>query len=96
MSVSDAEVFEVVKHTIEIRDPQNQNDDYQAVQDRFDLSLHRNKSVDKPKHKSYRDNCDDDGGKWHIKRSNLILGPGLLLGHRLTLQAFGPTSLPAS
>jgi hypothetical protein len=69
-SAPNAEVVEVVKHTIEIRDPQNQNDDDQAIQDRFDLPLHRDKPVDEPKDKAYRDNCDDDSGKWHFKRSN--------------------------
>jgi hypothetical protein len=73
--MSDAEVPEVAKYTVEISDPQNQNDDYQSIQDRFDLSLHRNKPVDEPKHKPYRNDCDDDCGKWHFKRSNLILGP---------------------
>jgi hypothetical protein len=32
-SASNAEVAEVVKHAIEIRDPQNQNDDDEAIED---------------------------------------------------------------
>jgi hypothetical protein len=40
--------MEVIKHPIEIRDPQDQNDYHQTVQDRFDLSLHGDEPVDNP------------------------------------------------
>jgi hypothetical protein len=62
--------MEVLKHPVEIRNPQNQNDDNQAIQDRFDLSLHGDESVHKPQQKACCDNGDEDGGKWHIVLSN--------------------------
>jgi len=37
LSTPDAELMEVVEYSIKIRDPQNQNDDHQTVQERFDL-----------------------------------------------------------
>jgi hypothetical protein len=33
LSMPDAELMEVTEHPVEIRDPQDQNDDNQAVQD---------------------------------------------------------------
>jgi hypothetical protein len=56
----------MVEHSKEISDPQDQGDHYQSVQDRFDLSLHRDKPVDEPQHKPDSDNCDDYCGKRHI------------------------------
>jgi hypothetical protein len=73
MSVPDAELPEMVKQPIEIPDPQNQNDDYQSVQDRFDLSLHGNKPVYEPQNNPYCDNCDDYGGKRHFIFSDQFL-----------------------
>lgn len=55
----------VVKYPKEIPDPQDEDDHDQAVQDRFDLSLHRDKPVYEPQHKPDSNNCDDDGGKRH-------------------------------
>lgn len=66
----DAELPEVVKQAIEISEPDNQNDDDNAIQDRFDLSLHRNEAVYKPQHDSRCDDCDENGGKWHFEHSN--------------------------
>jgi hypothetical protein len=60
------ELIEVLKQSVEIRDPQDQDDDDQAIQDRFDLSLHRDESVHKPQQDSCCDNREEDGGKWHI------------------------------
>jgi hypothetical protein len=66
----DAELIEVLKQSVEIRNPQDQNNDDQAVQDRFDLSLHGNESVHKPQQDACCNNRDKDGGKWHIVFSN--------------------------
>ena len=49
-STPDVELPEMIEQPIEIPDPQNQNDDHHAIQDRFDLPLHRNKPVHKPQH----------------------------------------------
>jgi hypothetical protein len=68
--VSNTKLPEVIKQPIEIRNPQNQNDDHQAIQDRFDLSLHWNEPVHKPQQEACCDYCDDDGGKRHIVFSN--------------------------
>jgi hypothetical protein len=57
-----ANVPKMVKHPKQISDPQDEDDDYQSVQDRLNLSLHGNKPVDEPQHKPYSNNCDDDGG----------------------------------
>lgn len=92
----DAELPEVVKQPKEISEPHNQNDDYQAIQDRFDLPLHRNESVYEPQHNSYCDNCEDDRGKWHFKLSNLILGRVHSQDIGEKLQAFGLNCLRAS
>jgi hypothetical protein len=62
--------MEVIKHPIEIRDPQNQNDDHQTVQDRFDLTLHGDEPVHNPQQKAGSDNGHEDSGKWHIVFSN--------------------------
>ena len=62
--------MEVLKHPIEIRDPYDQNNDDQAVQDRFDLSLHRDEPVHKPQQKPCCNKRDQDGSKRHIMFSN--------------------------
>ena len=60
----------MIEHPVKICDPQDQNNDHQAVQDRFDLSLHGNESVHKPQQDACCNNRDEDGGKWHIVFSN--------------------------
>jgi hypothetical protein len=90
LSTPDAELMEVIEQPVEVRDPQDQNDDNQAIQDRFDLSLHGDESVHKPQQNACCDNRDDYGGKWHILFSNHFLRsvpPGHLRevkGYRLT------------
>jgi hypothetical protein len=64
------ELPEVIKQTVKIRDPQDQNDDDQAIQNRLDLSLHGDEPVHKPQQNPCCDDCDDDGGKRHIVFSN--------------------------
>jgi hypothetical protein len=64
----------VVKHSKQVSDPQDQDDNYQSVQDRFDLPLHWNKPVDEPQHKPHSNNCDDYGGKRHSMFSNHFSG----------------------
>jgi hypothetical protein len=73
----DAELPQMIKQPVEVRKPQNQNDDDHAIQDRFDLSLHWDEPVHKPQQKPDCDDCDDDGGKWHIMFSDqyLVLDP---------------------
>jgi hypothetical protein len=44
--------MEVIEHSIKIRNPQDQNDDNQSVQDRFDLCLHGDEPVDNPQQKA--------------------------------------------
>jgi hypothetical protein len=58
--------MEVIEHSIKIRNPQDQNDDNQSVQDRFDLCLHGDEPVDNPQQKASSNQCDEDSGKWHI------------------------------
>jgi hypothetical protein len=70
----DVELPEVIKQPIEIRKPQNQNDNHHTIQDRFDLSLHWDEPVHKPQQKPDGNNCDDNGGKWHFMFSNLNIG----------------------
>jgi hypothetical protein len=66
LSTPDAELIEVLKQSVEVCNPQDQDDDHQAVQERFDLSLHGNESVHKPQQDACCNNRDEDGGKWHI------------------------------
>jgi len=66
----DSELMEVLKEPVEIRNPQNQDDDDQAIQDRFDLSLHWDKFVNEPQHNPNRDNCEDHSGKRHTMFSS--------------------------
>jgi hypothetical protein len=40
-----------IKHSEEVSYPQDEDDHYELVQERFDLELHRNKSVDEPQYK---------------------------------------------
>lgn len=68
--MSHTNMAKMVKYAKKISDPQDEDNDYQSVQDRFDLPLHRNKPVDEPQHKPYSNNCDDDGGKRHSIFSN--------------------------
>jgi hypothetical protein len=70
LSTPDAELIEVLKQSVEIRNPQDQDDDHQAVQKRFDLSLHGDESVHKPQQDACCNYRDEDGGKWHIVFSN--------------------------
>jgi hypothetical protein len=70
LSTPDTELIEVLKQPVEICDPYDQNNDNQAVQDRFDLPLHGDESVHKPQQDACCNNRDDDGGKWHIVFSN--------------------------
>jgi hypothetical protein len=71
----DAELPQMIKQPVEVRKPQNQNNDDHAIQDRFDLSLHWDEPVHEPQQEPHGDNCDDDGGKWHFTFSNLNIGP---------------------
>ena len=64
--MSDANMLKRVKHPKEVSYPQDEDDNDEPVQDRFDLRLHRNKSVDEPQHKPNSNDCDDDGSKRHI------------------------------
>src|SRR5271157_4408219 len=66
LSLPDAELIEVLKQSVKIRNPQDQDDDDQAIQDRFDLSLHRDESVHKPQQDACCNNREEDSGKWHI------------------------------
>jgi hypothetical protein len=66
----DMELPEVIKQPVEICEPQNQNDDYYAIEDRLDLSLHRDEPIHKPQQKPDCDDGDDDGGKRHILYSD--------------------------
>ena len=63
----------VAEQAVEIRNLQDQNDNYQPVQNRFDLNLHGNDSVNDPQQKPYCNNREDDGGKWDIVFSNRFL-----------------------
>lgn len=60
----------MVEHPKEIPDPQDEDDYDHSIQDRFDLSLHRDKPVDEPQHKPNSNNCEDNGGKRHISCSS--------------------------
>ena len=72
LSLPDVELIEVLKQSVEIRDPQDQDDDHYAIQERFDLSLHGDESVHKPQQDARCNNRDEDSGKWHIMYSNLF------------------------
>ena len=61
-----AEIMEVIEDPVEICDPQHQNEDHDAVQDRFNLTLHGDKSVYNPQQKPCRNKSDKHGGKWHF------------------------------
>jgi hypothetical protein len=58
------------KHSVEISDPYDQNDDDYAVQDRLDLSLHGDIPVHEPQQKPCCEDCDEDSAKWHLVLSN--------------------------
>jgi hypothetical protein len=62
----DAELIEVLKQPVKICDPYDQDNDNQAIQDRFDLPLHGDKSVHKPQQDACCNNRDKNSGKWHI------------------------------
>jgi hypothetical protein len=62
--------MEVLKHPVKIRNPYDKDEDNQAVQDRFDLSLHGDESVHNPQQKPCCNNRNDDGSKRHITFSN--------------------------
>jgi hypothetical protein len=63
-------LIEVLKHPVEIRNPYDKNKDNQAVQNRFDLSLHGDEPVHNPQQKPCGNNRDNYGSKWHIMFSN--------------------------
>jgi hypothetical protein len=90
--------MEVIEQPVEIRNPQNQNDDHQAVQDRFDLSLHGDEPVHEPQQKPCCNKCDEDGGKRHIVFSNhfsvLIHAYGMVLRLRALIRLSGEDRLP--
>jgi hypothetical protein len=62
--------MEMTEHPVKICDPQHQNNDYEAVQDRFDLTLHGDEPVHKPQQKPCCNERDKDSGKRHIVFSN--------------------------
>jgi hypothetical protein len=66
--------MEVIEHPVKICNPQDQNNDNQAVQDRFDLSLHGDEPVHNPQQKSCCNKCNEYSGKRHIVFSNRFLG----------------------
>ena len=73
--------MEVIEHPVKICDPQDQNNDHQAVQDRFDLSLHGYEPVHNPQQKSCGNKRDEYSCKRHIVFSNRFLRFGAP-GHR--------------
>jgi hypothetical protein len=70
LSAPNAELMEVLEHPVKIRNPEHQDDDDQAVEDRFDLSLHRDEPVHEPQHKPCCNNRDNYGSKRHSMFSN--------------------------
>ena len=76
ISTPDAKMLEVSKYSVEIRNPQNKDDHYDAIQDRFNLSLHWDEPVYKPQQKPCGNKCDQDSGKWHFIFSNHFRGLG--------------------
>ena len=66
ISTPDTKILEMSKYSVEIRNPQNQDDDYDAIQDRFNLSLHWDEPVYKPQQKPCGNKRDQDSGKWHF------------------------------
>jgi hypothetical protein len=72
-STPNAEMLEISEYSVEIGDPQDQHNHHDSIQDRFDLSLHRDKPVHKPQQKPCCDDCDQDGGKRHIATPIFVL-----------------------
>jgi hypothetical protein len=62
--------MEVLKQPVEIRNPQDQDDDHQAIQNRLDLSLHWNEPVHKPQQNTCCNDREEDSSKWHVVYSN--------------------------
>ena len=72
-STPDPKMLEVSKYPVEIGDPQDEDNHYNSIQDRFDLTLHWDKPVHKPQQKPCCDDCDQDGGKRHIATPIVVL-----------------------
>ena len=76
ISTPDPEMLEMSKYSVEIRNPQNQDDYNNTIQDRFNLSLHWDEPVHKLQQKPCGNKRDQDSGKWHFVFSNHFFGPG--------------------
>lgn len=71
-STPDPKMLEVPKDPVEIRDPQDEDNHYNSIQDRFDLTLHWDKPVHKPQQKTCCNKRDQDSGKWHTVFSDRL------------------------
>jgi hypothetical protein len=74
ISTPDTEMLKMSEYSVEIRNPQNQDDYNDTIQDRFNLSLHWDEPVHKPQEKTCGNKRDQDSGKWHFVFSNHVLG----------------------
>jgi len=68
--VADAELGKIFVQTKYLHQPQNQNNDDDAVQNSFDLTLHRNEPVHKPEQDADYADRDHNGDEGHWKISN--------------------------
>lgn len=60
-----AEVRERTEKPEDVEQPENNDDDDNAVEDRLDGALHRNEAVDEPKQNADDDQYDDDVDEGH-------------------------------
>jgi hypothetical protein len=75
-STPNAKMLKISEYSVEIGDPQDQHNHHDAIQDRFDLSLHWDKPVHKPQQKPCCDDCDQDGAKWHFTTPIFVFASG--------------------
>jgi hypothetical protein len=67
-----------VIHSKGIQQPQNYSNDDDAIQDRFDGSLHWEETVYEPQQDSYYDQRHDNLNEWHMHIVFSFRLPGLI------------------
>lgn len=63
--LTDAYPGKGVEDSEDIEEPQHYDDDYDAIEDRFDAALHGDEAIDKPEQYAYNNERDDDMEEGH-------------------------------
>jgi hypothetical protein len=69
-SMADVKLREIVEEPEYLQKPKDDGNDYDGIEDSFDLSLHRDKAIDEPQQDANDDKGENQSDKGHLLFSN--------------------------